>query len=754
MSATYRNRLSGAEVRQPGSQPLLGVWRVMREDDATVFLNSVPITSGDSLVPDARGHWSLLDDEGQQRQAGTFGTHQLPGELEATSITALGRQLQALVDRGAGWLDWMDITPVVPGMSDQVEPQPLEKSIREHLGHLEQVCRRPRAHLRVEIERELVSRARRVPTQAANFLAAHTEDWERPTLRAVHPRRVLSMVREDQLDIYENRVTARLVDHLLAYLRRREHAVRSLRWAFEQAGKDMSQVSGGSHWRLERICRLWGHAVDVDERQRKANQTLQELEWLRFKLLGLMNSVLYEGVPRRAQVSDTLTVTNILANDTHYRHVAALWREWSRRGRVQTRSPSHVYRDHQDLCTSFDRFCLLLVVRAFEQLRYEPVSLEEPLRPGEALELSGPDGTVNLRWEADGAVTLSTEAGAGVRIVALPALISGGTDLAGMRRYLDELTRDVKGLKHPTLVLHPTSLGGDAAKREEEGETVAVLRRLHMLGHEQPRARRGDPWMLPASPWDLGSVERVARALRWVLASGTLQRYPPRLEAPPAGLLDVNRASGWLQPAGVSGLVVVRPPADDELESLDVEGAVQRAQEEVRRLEQEHAEASEAAREADKRGKGATRQLNVKKSTLNAQLTQARSSCERVQSFQDALREGLGGMEGLRRCPTCGTQVDLRRNFHARTADTFHCTCPGCSTNWGIRLCGKCGERYPILQPDVEVPEAMRLVPGWVDKVLGADVLALPCLHSADAFVCSQCGQCPCQESNEHERAG
>ena len=54
---------------------------------------------------------------------------------------------------------------------------------------------------RVEIERTSVSRARRFPLQAANYLAAHTEDWERPTLRAVVPKRILAVVREDQFEI-------------------------------------------------------------------------------------------------------------------------------------------------------------------------------------------------------------------------------------------------------------------------------------------------------------------------------------------------------------------------------------------------------------------------------------------------------------------------------------------------------------------------------------------------------------------------
>ncbi|MBA2305832.1 MAG: hypothetical protein H0W08_24810 [Acidobacteria bacterium] len=130
-------------------------------------------------------------------------------------------------------------------------------------------------------ERAAVSRARRFPVQAANYLAAHTEDWERPTLRAVVPKRILAVVREDQFDIYENRVAVRLVDHLVTYLGRRIFEVSRLLRVFEEAGDHSSLAAGGSHWRQRRIYQLWGDAIDAGEARRKAEQTLRKLKHLK-----------------------------------------------------------------------------------------------------------------------------------------------------------------------------------------------------------------------------------------------------------------------------------------------------------------------------------------------------------------------------------------------------------------------------------------------------------------------------------------
>jgi hypothetical protein len=89
--------------------------------------------------------------------------------------------------------------------------KPLELLVRDHFGHIEAVCRKPRAHLHVEIECVPVTQSRRTPPEATSYLAAHTEDWGQRLLSGIRPKRVLAEVPQDLLDIYENRVVARLL---------------------------------------------------------------------------------------------------------------------------------------------------------------------------------------------------------------------------------------------------------------------------------------------------------------------------------------------------------------------------------------------------------------------------------------------------------------------------------------------------------------------------------------------------------------
>lgn len=748
MSTVYRNRLTGADEPVPAAPPLLGLWRVKPPGPGS-FLNTVPLSSGDFLVPDLKGDWSLLDGGSGKRQSGAFGRYQLAEELEAHSLRLMARQLQALMEDGKGWLEWSDVTPVVPEMSNQVELQPLDRAIAEHLGTLTQVCRKPRAHLRVDIERLPVARARRIPISAARDLAARPQDWERPTLRAVLPKRIQSLVRDDLLDIYENRVAARLVDRLLDYVRVRIRAVRRLRQMFEKTKAYEQQALAGSHLRQKRVCGLWGKAVDLDERSQKAKATLKELERLRHKLLGLMDTPLYEGVPRKAQVGDALILTNILTNDAYYRRVATLWSEWFEYKRTRTLSPREFYRGQQELCLGFDIFCMLLVIRALEQLKYMPREDEVPIRPGMTLELQGPEGTARLRWETEGVLLLSTELDSHLRLVPLPAFISASPDEATVKQHLENLARMCPDRMESTLVLYPTY-----EEEEREPLSTGVLQRLHTLGNDLKKDIRRGPGMLPVAPWDIGSVERVARAMRWTLSVPSWLSYPPEVAAAPPMELSLSQASAWLQQSG-GKLRVLRPPAWHELELLGADKAVSQAELQREQARERHEQLSAQAREVARKGPGTTAS-NVKKSESKFELNRAEEALTRARAFNEALGRAVRGVERQLPCPTCGQKVDPQYGFEARPGGHFHCECSGCGTTWGTQACGSCGERFSILLPSMKGREAREPEPGWVDLVLGADVLAVPCARSLESstFICSACGVCSCAECRKaSERA-
>jgi hypothetical protein len=168
-------------------------------------------------------------------------------------------------------------------------------------------------------------------------------------------------------------------------------------------------------------------SCDAGEARRKADRTLRKLKHLKYTVARLMDSVLYREVPRRAAVSTTLTMTNILSNDMHYRRFADLWVAWARLGLDQTPRPRDYFEDMQDLCRAFDRYSLLLTLRALDQLGFEPTALERPLSDGETKLQSGEHTTVLLWASTDGVMTLRGNGISSLRLVPLCSSIDSVT---------------------------------------------------------------------------------------------------------------------------------------------------------------------------------------------------------------------------------------------------------------------------------------------------------------------------------------
>lgn len=196
-------------------------------------------------------------------------------------------------------------------------------------GHLHQISMRPRLDLHYEDEVTDVARAKKLAKGALVHLASHSECWQRQTLSGVVPKRVKARFSEDDFNIYENRVYARLLDKIEQYLRSRVDTLRQLQSAVSEALKFYGATD--LHHRLtEEICSLWGKAFTQETTNKASEQLTETLEQLENALgivLGLKQRGLYLLVSRAAQIGDGLHLTNILSHDQHYRHLPILWNE-------------------------------------------------------------------------------------------------------------------------------------------------------------------------------------------------------------------------------------------------------------------------------------------------------------------------------------------------------------------------------------------------------------------------------------------
>ncbi|TNF33005.1 MAG: hypothetical protein EP329_08960 [Deltaproteobacteria bacterium] len=624
-----------------------------------------------------------------QRTSGEAGAYPGPvvGNWPDDLETDAAQRLSEAVGSEAGW-ETLAATPAIARkLSERARLQPLDRELLRHLHHLQEVCHRPRLHLRVEDERLPVARARRWPTRAVADLVSHPGDWEHRTLRSVQPRRILARQIEDEWNLYENRVAVRLVDRLLTYLARRIEELRRIETTMAQR-RDQGDHTKSSRWRVHRIMTAWAESLDADT-EHALSDTQRALAHAQQKLQALTDTPLYRHIPLRATVPLALQQTNILSNDAHYRKVAALWRAWSRHGYKKPETRLQRERRRQEEAHAWDRFVLHLVARAATALGWT-ASGDAP-----AWRLEKPGATdVTVEVSESGAVTL--HAGGAGRLALVP--------LCAVLEFADAQAVDA--------ALQPWS--------DSEVEVVGI----HVGGVAgKVDADRATGWrfgdhavLLPASPWAIDSEERMARLLNGWLARHASPTYPVHVEA---RALPQPPPWEWLI-KNDQHIVALRAPT--RREHQDATTWCQREQTKLERA----AEQARAAKQAFSR----------------APLTA-------IGVLSDLIHTAAR-LEDLASCPVCGGRghVHPRPGRAPDGSDaTWWASCPGCGAEWGLRACTTCGDRFPVLFPHLSQETRASLeglaAADWPDRALGADAWAQPCRGDFPRHArCPTCGSC------------
>jgi hypothetical protein len=706
MSLVFRDRIHQRVSPTPPAQAIPGQW--VLETTGRVSLNREPTWSGDYLLPDARHEWTVTDEAEGLRLSGQFDRNLLLAEKDGTRILDICVEVESALAQPESWEALTQLSPVMRNLDKRARLQPLEKDITRGLGYLHRVCTRPRLHLKSEQERVPTSRARRLDNHATAYLAAHTEDWEARTVLGVQPKRLLATIIEDQWDIYENRVAVRLVDQLLRDVVDRIAEVGEVLSLYQRAQQEILASSEGTHWRSKRLYQLWGMQLeDTEQGRRTAQETLHTLEKMRRALLGLKDSPLYRAIPPRAQVATEQRRTNILLNDPSYREVAWLWRRRAHWSRHRNTTPKEQLERQRVLHQGFETYGILLTCRVLRQFGFKPQTGEGPRRGQGPLRLEAYGCLVELEWLRDGTWVLQEPGGTSrLRFVSLPAAPTARAASEPVERFLAAMQnpRCASERNEPLVVLY---LGHSEAQRLKPAEQ----RRLNQPCHERTRIDPDGPSVIPVSPADLESEERVARMIRWWWLGSMLDRYPVRLKIPPPLLDEVaTRARGAIttQP-GI--LQLVRP-----LHSADV---------------REMKPALENIRWPQGPGRFGPPPKEV------------------LAKLQENLEVSTRFFAQLLRCPVCTAPSGT---FEPLGNTCYRIQCGGCSTRWGLKPCGSCGKRIPFLVVPAEQPDSLNHLPGWVDRLFGRDVLASPCWreNAKEHHICPNCRTCP----NERKETG
>lgn len=277
--------------------------------------------------------------------------------------------------------DLIDINILLRNFDERLEISEFELLLQKKLFHIEEVCREPSYHLKREITKLNVARAKRIPVKAINYLAAHTEDWSRRRIRSVEPRKILTEIVDYDLEIYENQVTTSYIDKLLVYFSHRmvneidivDTFIENIEHIIESRKRINSNENVFWYKKLDRDFEKLGKAVDSIEKSRiKIDKIKDFISSIQMRLFGILKSDLYlSNSNSKNIVSQKLKRTNLFDSHQHYRFIKILWDRYHKK---EILSCSQKSEENQKIVKSFIDYSWALIFRALYQVGYRKVN--------------------------------------------------------------------------------------------------------------------------------------------------------------------------------------------------------------------------------------------------------------------------------------------------------------------------------------------------------------------------------------------
>lgn len=596
----------------------------------------------------------------------------LPQTHFEDALLAVSKSIDLLEVRS--WKNWCALLPIDSSEGKEIIEKPEEEALRQAIPHLQEICRNPRSHLKVNELREPVSRARRIPPRAIGLLSAHSEDWHSRTFRSVRPKMILSEVTDEDLAIYENRALRSLRGRILEKLTPRLLKLIEILRAIE-----FSEQGNGYRFRIDRLCQLLYQLDSNDQNRQQLGKLVDSLTALHKSLLGLEGTSLFKSIRQSPPVSSPLHATNILRDDRRYRWVYELWHRWQRPDEEKISRSERLVR----LSMAMDRFAAVLCARAFSLLKMvcedETHHLSAQLFVQGAMAVKLKRGW-SFKWEKNGTFALLRPDGhTAINIVAIAAQVDRlPVSLVADMASISTLPENAN---HPVLILSLGQLDGSPATWPDDLVEWRQTQR-HSLT-KMPRCL-----LLEVSPSRLDPVEDVARVLRRVIADVEWPELPIKANLP-QGLAKVSHELHHPVMASFS-------QAPTEVQISEIADRFRITSDEITAIEHRLDEIIQQIQRG-RAGHGA-RELAQEKSRLQAEMVALKGKLVVWESLHPELTRIRSLIIPAMICPCCGHETS-----NSPQASMFFCSSDSCNTRWGKRSDAS-GEMRLFLMPNGEDP--------------------------------------------------
>jgi hypothetical protein len=249
--------------------------------------------------------------------------------------------------------------------------------------------------------------------------------------------------------------------------------------------------------------------------------------------------------------------------------------------------------EYRTFCESFNRYCLLLVVRALSQLGVSADKSEEENRIDSRTTMRLNRRDLTLSVLSSGAIQIGDKGQPLMTFSPLPAAVNCARTDEEVEQWLADICSaiPVSARPHSNVLLYLSAVAGSSKTL-----SAAARMRLQTIGNQPSSSKMRNFGSIPVSPWEIDCVERVARCLRWIVTGRDLQRYPVSVKQALPPQLQDRQSPRWLSIAG-NRVAILRHPRPHEWSATDIDGISEASKRALRAAEVEEARVADSDEE-------------------------------------------------------------------------------------------------------------------------------------------------------------
>ena len=294
--------------------------------------------------------------------------------------------------------DISDVNPIIQKFN--IEIKEFEELLNKEKSHLRGIVANPHTLLDKNTMKVNIGRAKRISTRSYQYLAHHSEDWEKMSLLSPKPRKILHEELIIDYTVYENILFKVFLHEAIKHLNKRIKETADISKFFmsifgaklicpycgyeyeytkeeelppsecPHCKKDAKWIDGiTTIWmdKIDRRNRLVGRAQKTDK-SKDSGATNRALAALKAELVQMEHAPFLDDLPKRVSDNFTYHDTNVLNSHKHYKYLKILWLELKKlKESSEEKDPIIV---QQDIMDNLRTYVETLFVYSLRQMHY------------------------------------------------------------------------------------------------------------------------------------------------------------------------------------------------------------------------------------------------------------------------------------------------------------------------------------------------------------------------------------------------